>query len=179
MIQTGVGIAALIAGIIIATIFVVVARSARISEDYKTVSGKGYALRAKYFKTLIAFSVIICTITFMYMPYPRFAKGRVVGDIKVYKVMASQFSFEILDEDGNDVEQIPAGAIRFDVTSDDVNHGFGVYTEEGNIIGNVQMMPDYINSLYMQIDEPGMYTVWCMEYCGVAHHDMKAEFEVI
>ena len=179
MIQIAVGIIELVAAVSIALIFWKVACSAKETEEYSRVSEKGYALRAKYFKTLLVVSFVAIAVSLAYLPYPRFAKGRMVGDVKIYKVLASQFSFEITDENGNEVEQIPVGPVRFDVTSQDVNHGFGVYNTKGVIFANVQMMPDYINKLYVQFDEPGTYKIWCMEYCGMAHHDMVAELDVI
>jgi len=179
MIQIAVGITELIAAVLIALIFLKVAGSTKQTEDYKKVMEKGYAIRAKYFKTLLIVSVALIAVSMFYLPYPRFAKGKAAKDLKIYKVVAGQFYFEITDENGNEVEQIPAGNIRFDVTAEDVNHGFGIYDSTGTIIANVQMMPDYINKLYVELDKPGMYTIWCMEYCGMAHHDMKTEFEVI
>ncbi len=179
MIQIAVGIIELIAAVSIALIFWKVASSAKDTEEYSRVTERGYAIRAKYFKTLLAICLVAIVVSLAYLPYPRFAKGRMVGDVKIYKVLASQFSFEITDENGNEVEQIPLGPVRFDVTSEDVNHGFGVYDSTGTLFANVQMMPDYINKLYVQFDEPGTYKIWCMEYCGMAHHDMATELEVI
>ena len=180
MIQMAVGVIELIAALAIALIFLKVAASTKETEEYKRVTERGYAVRAKYFKTLLVVSIVLIAVSLFYLPYPRFAKGGfAVDEGKIFKVQAGQFYFEITDENGNDVEQIPMGKVRFDVTGVDVNHGFGIYTPGGVIIANVQMMPDYINKLYVEFDEPGTYTVWCMEYCGLAHHEMMIEFEVI
>jgi len=179
MIQIAVGIIELIAAIVIALIFLKVAGSTKETEEYSRVIERGYAIRAKYFKILLVSSFALIAVSLFYMPYPRFAKSGFAADGKIYKVKSGQFYFEILDENGEDVEQIPMGMVRFDVTGEDVNHGFGIYDPSGVLISNVQAMPDYINKLYVTFDEPGTYTVWCMEYCGLAHHEMKTEFEVI
>ena len=41
--------------------------------------------------------------------------------------------------------------MRFDVTSVDVNHGFGVYDPNGRLIGSVQAMPGYTNELELDL----------------------------
>jgi cytochrome c oxidase subunit 2 len=40
-------------------------------------------------------------------------------------------------------------------------------------------MPGYINKVEFVFDNPGQYRVLCMEFCGVGHHDMNDEFEVV
>jgi cytochrome c oxidase subunit 2 len=39
-------------------------------------------------------------------------------------------------------------------------------------------MPGYINVLRYTFNEPGVYRVLCLEYCGVAHHEMTADIKV-
>ena len=57
--------------------------------------------------------------------------------------------------------------MRFDVTSIDVNHGFGLYDPDGHLIGSVQAMPGYHNQLDLTLDEPGVYRIRCLELCGL------------
>jgi cytochrome c oxidase subunit 2 len=68
--------------------------------------------------------------------------------------------------------------VRFDVTSADVNHGFGLYDPDGRLIGSVQAMPGYHNKLTVTLEKAGPYTIACFEYCGLAHHGMIRRFEV-
>lgn len=67
---------------------------------------------------------------------------------------------------------------EFHVTSKDVNHGFAIYDPEMRIVAQVQAMPGYTNVLRYTFTEPGVYRVLCLEYCGVAHHEMNAEINV-
>jgi cytochrome c oxidase subunit II len=67
---------------------------------------------------------------------------------------------------------------EFLVTSKDVNHGFALYDPEMRIVGQVQAMPGYTNVLRHRFTEPGVYRVMCLEYCGVAHHEMSTEIKV-
>ena len=75
--------------------------------------------------------------------------------------------------------RIPANRpVAFEVTSDDVNHGFAVFDDDLKIIAQTQAMPGYTNVLHLRFDRPGTYRVLCLEYCGLAHHKMMAEFTV-
>ncbi|MCC6202958.1 MAG: hypothetical protein IT494_08125 [Gammaproteobacteria bacterium] len=75
--------------------------------------------------------------------------------------------------------EVPAGStVEFRVTSLDVNHNFAIYDEAGVLVAQVQAMPGYVNRLRVKIDEPGRYTVLCLEYCGLAHHVMSSAFIV-
>lgn len=60
-----------------------------------------------------------------------------------------------------------------------MNHGFGVYAPDGRIVTQTQAMPGYTNRLVHTFEEPGIYTVQCIEYCGVGHGPMRATFEVL
>ena len=39
-------------------------------------------------------------------------------------------------------------------------------------------MSDLVNRLHHVFERPGRYRVLCLEYCGLVHHDMLAEFTV-
>ena len=140
--------------------------------EYSAITPGGYRLRGRYFWILLVVSIILGGIGISIFPYPSIMEGKVGGVPFVVKVVGSQFMWEMSET------EIPVGPVRFDVTSIDVNHGFGVYDKDGWLVTQVQSMPDYINRLYVNFDKPGTYEVWCLEYCGLAHHIMVSEFEV-
>ncbi len=79
-----------------------------------------------------------------------------------------------------DVEEVPANrTVVFNAHTEDVNHGLGVYGPDGRLHVQVQAMPGYVNRVEHVFEEPGLYQVLCMEFCGIAHHDMIAEFNVV
>jgi cytochrome c oxidase subunit II len=114
-------------------------------------------------------------------PYPsRFGEQK--PDVTV-KVVGEMWSFTLTPSpggtpsDGNLV--LPVGkTVEFDVTSKDVNHNFAIYNSAGELIAQVQAMPDYTNRLFYTFKAAGHYYVLCLEYCGVAHHAMNIEFDV-
>ena len=64
------------------------------------------------------------------------------------------------------------------ITAEDVNHGFAIYDPSMRIIAQAQAMPGYVNVLRHTFSEPGTYKILCLEYCGLSHHEMAAEFTV-
>ncbi|MGH8398855.1 MAG: cytochrome oxidase [Gammaproteobacteria bacterium] len=93
---------------------------------------------------------------------------------QVVNVIGHQWSWEL------STTQIEAGVpIEFRVTSADVNHGFAIYAPDGRIVTQTQAMPGYTNKILYTFDQPGTYTIRCLEYCGLAHHVMTAELNVV
>jgi len=49
----------------------------------------------------------------------------------------------------------------------------------GTLLVQTQGMPGYVNKVRYVFRRPGTYRVICLEFCGVAHHDMNDSFEVV
>ncbi|MGB1247565.1 MAG: hypothetical protein ACPG4Z_01675 [Chitinophagales bacterium] len=70
---------------------------------------------------------------------------------------------------------IPAGSeLDIYLTSHDVVHGF--YVRGKNV--NMMAVPGTLNKKTAVFNRPGVYPVYCHEYCGTGHHFMKAEIIV-
>jgi cytochrome c oxidase subunit 2 len=136
-----------------------------VSQD--AVSARGYAIRRYWFLSLLCAAVAVFIFTIPHFPY---GSARTLG--RHYTVVAQQYSFVL-------PASVPADApVVFDVTSRDVNHGFGIYDPQGKLVGQVQAMPDYVNHLPFRFHSRGHYTVRCLEYCGIAHAAMQGGFDV-
>jgi cytochrome c oxidase subunit 2 len=93
---------------------------------------------------------------------------------QVVNVEARQFAFSI------DPPEIRAGEpVEFRLVATDVNHGFGVYTEDDEFVLQAQVVPDVVTNVVHTFEEPGVYKVLCLEFCGLNHHGMVAQFEVV
>ena len=156
--------------LVIAAVFVRVVLLSRHREDYAQVQGSAYGVRAILFWVLILAGAVIAWTTLRDLPYA--AHARTEG-AQVINAIGYQWYWE-LDEDRATVG-VP---VEFRVTSVDVNHGFGIYDADLNLVAQVQAMPGYVNRLVHVFDRPGTYQVLCLEYCGIAHHAMTAEIEV-
>jgi cytochrome c oxidase subunit 2 len=60
-----------------------------------------------------------------------------------------------------------------------VNHGFALYDDQLHLLAQIQAMPGFTNKVRHRFTAPGKYKILCMEYCGLAHHGMVADFEVV
>ncbi len=165
--QVAIGAAFLVLTLIVSATFVTIARNTTADVPFTRVQAVGYWLRKRWLAFLVALLVLVVGLSLFRLPY---ASG---GGRTVVKVTGGQFYWII------DPPEIPVDTpIRFDVTSKDVNHGFGVYDPHGRLIGSVQAMPGYTNALDLTFHTPGVYRVLCFEYCGLDHHVMQGSFTV-
>ncbi|HEX7039755.1 MAG TPA: hypothetical protein VF202_06570 [Trueperaceae bacterium] len=165
---------AVLALVVVAVFVAVAASTAGPRQDYHgVVQPRGYAVRRYWFLALVAAVVAGLALTLPFGPYSRGGAASAAGSGTRIPVVARQYSFAGLPE------VVPYGTpVVFVVTSADVNHGFAIYDPRGRLVGQVQAMPEYDNELPVTFTERGRYTVRCLEYCGINHHDMRATFEV-
>ena len=51
-------------------------------------------------------------------------------------------------------------------------------TQLSTLLAQTQAMPGYMNRMRITFDQPGTYTVLCLEFCGMSHHRMRGVVEV-
>lgn len=167
--QAAIGLLFLVITAGIAAVFLWVALSTRRPAAYPSPPALGQVRRV-WGIALGAVLIGLFAFSLANLPYP-WAKGE--APTVTVQVRAFQFGWQIAPR------QLPKGAtVEFRVTAQDVNHGFGVYSPGGRLLGQTQAMPGYTNRLVLTFTEPGTYTVRCLEFCGVGHHVMRATFEV-
>lgn len=117
---------------------------------------------------LVVIGVVVSAVSLR--PWPHAVSA---APAAVVNVSGGQWYWEI------DTGTVPLGRpVAFNVHTRDVTHGFGVVNEAGRILFQTQVIPGYANRVDYTFEAPGTYRVICLEYCGVAHHDMKTEFTV-
>jgi cytochrome c oxidase subunit 2 len=149
-------------------VFVVVWRSTQTRGEVDT---EAFARREKAWLVVVLTGLLALLLgTIFFTPY-----GETVSpDAQVVNVEARQFAFAI------EAGEIRAGEpVEFRLTSADTNHGFGVYTEDDEFVFQAQIVPDYVTEAVHTFGEPGTYKVVCLEFCGVNHHGMLGQFEVL
>jgi cytochrome c oxidase subunit II len=168
--QVAFGIVFAVLAVVFAAVFVGVALSSRNDVAYERVQRAGYWLRRRWLALLLTVGVAVLALTFFDLPY---ASGS--GSHRtLVKVTGVQFFWSIVPN------RVRAGTpIRFDVTSADVNHGFGVYDPHGHLVGSVQAMPGYHNELDLTLTTAGTYRIRCLEFCGLDHAVMQGSFTVL
>ena len=136
------------------------------------VAQAAYRWRARLFWIVIAAGATISVGTLWDWPIAGHAVATTRPDV-VIKAVGHQWRWTL------DRDTVKAGeVVEFEVTADDVNHGFAIYQNKHRLVAQVQAMPGYVNRLRVIFTEPGEYEVLCLEYCGLAHHGMRAVIKV-
>src|SRR5438094_463871 len=116
--QIAIGLMFAVLALLLAAAFGVIAFQAGSEVGAQRVHDVGYWLRKRWLALLLVIGVLVVGISLFDLPY---ASGGGAGRT-IVKVTGGQFFWSLAPD------SVPAGArVRFDVTSVDVNHGFGLY----------------------------------------------------
>lgn len=138
--------------------------------QYEASVKKAYSVRALLFWIALIAGGVIAYVTLTPWPHPtRFD----VAAPRVIQASGQQWVWQLSDDKGQVGE-----TVEFQVSANDVNHGFGLYDPTGHLVAQVQAMPGYTNRMRYTFATPGEYKILCMEYCGVAHHAMVTTFKI-
>ena len=166
-------VTSLVAMTVVAAIFVWVAVGAsKPAADAASIAPRAYRWRARLFWTAIVAGSALAFGTLWDWPIPGHATAAARADT-VIRAVGQQWRWQ-LDRDTVRVGEL----VEFHVTADDVNHGFAIYRGKHELVAQTQSMPGYVNKLQVRFTEPGDYEVLCLEYCGLAHHGMRAVIKV-
>lgn len=56
--------------------------------------------------------------------------------------------------------------VMFNVTSEDLTYGFGLFREDNSLLFQMQVLPGHNNDILWHFDRPGVYTIRSTEYSG-------------
>jgi cytochrome c oxidase subunit 2 len=171
------------AALTITGVFAAVARSSRERRDVDYA--KATRARWLFFLSLGVILLIFFGLTITHLPYPVEAQT----PDRVVHAVGKQYAWSLTDGAGPtlatwdrdfspSVTVPPHATVEFRVTTLDVNHGFSLYAPDGHVVAQTQAMPGYVNRLRVVFDQPGTYTVLCLEFCGMSHHRMRGVVEV-
>jgi cytochrome c oxidase subunit II len=152
-------------------VFLYVTRPATRRSDATRVQARARTVRGWFFLALLVLGAAVTAATLAPFPIPDQHTSSQARQI--VEVRGHQWGWQLSPG------PIVAGtAVEFRVTSADVNHGFGIYDAGGRLLAQTQAMPGVTNRLVYTFSHPGRYRVLCLEYCGLVHHGMSAEFKV-
>lgn len=100
--------------------------------------------------------------------------GEAPADALVIEIVGHRWWYEVRYPDegvttNNELHLPVSRPVALRLTSADVIHSFWV-PELG---GKMDMLPDGVNTLVLQADEPGEHVSRCAEFCGLEHADMR------
>lgn len=148
-------------------------RSGIREAEYAPLQKRAYRLRTRFFWALVAVFGVPMVYTLIDLPYGAIRPAEGAGAVQEVRAVGHMWRWELSES------RLEAGRpVVFRVSAGDVNHGFGIYDPDMKIVAQTQAMPGITNTVRHTFVRPGTYRVLCLEYCGLAHHDMSAEFTV-
>ncbi|HSD32399.1 MAG TPA: hypothetical protein VLB49_10845 [Gemmatimonadales bacterium] len=155
---------------VLAATFVRIVSTASRSSEYEPIARRATSWRPRLFWLLAVFTLVVLAFTLRRLPY---SHDDGAAPPQVVRITGSQWAWQL---SGDTVQS--GQPVEFQVTSTDVNHGFGIYDASMRLLAQVQAMPKYTNRLRYTFPAPGRYTIRCLEYCGMVHHEMRTELIV-
>lgn len=168
--QTWIGLLFIVIVVLLVIVFVTIGRSARQDVEFEKVKEVGYRIRSYWLAGFATLLICGLFISLFFLPYSG-ARGA-TGKPQPVAVKGGQFYWIV------NPKTVAPGRVHLEVSAADVNHGLGIYSPKGEMIGSVQAMPGYTNKLDVQLTEPGDYLLSCLEFCGVGHHKMQTTLTV-
>lgn len=126
-----------------------------------------------FLAVMIAAKVLDQDVPECITPDTIFTEGEVVeieaNELYQIKYVSKMWAFE------PDEVTIPVGSdVDIYLASQDVVHGF--YLRGTNV--NMMAVPGALNKKSIHFSKPGVYPIYCHEYCGTGHQYMKAKIIV-
>jgi cytochrome c oxidase subunit 2 len=122
---------------------------------------------------------LLTVIFFVYAAGLFFQLHRAPADALVINVVAKQWMWKFQHPEGQreiDTLHVPIGQpIKLVMTSQDVIHS--LYLPALRIKQDV--LPDRYTSLWFKADRPGVYRLYCAEFCGADHSVMGGAFYIL
>lgn len=160
-------------GVIWTVIWLFIVTRATQSAPEEIVAAHSARLRRRLVFPLLGVLLVALLVSLYWLPYPDF-RGRTMGKpTMTINVSALQWGWVVSQT------KIPAHTpVEFVLTSRDVNHDFAIYGPKGDLLTQAQVMPGYSNRLIYEFDQPGTYTIRCLEYCGLGHDGMLTRLSI-
>jgi cytochrome c oxidase subunit 2 len=137
--------------------------------SYKvTREGKGTFVKPGIFYTFVGFLTVLGVslhlITYNTIPWAEMDLNRESYKAdKTFQITVKDHKFILPSEklviNVND-------KVLFDVTSEDLTYGFGLFRADNSMMFQMQVVPGHRNDILWHFDRPGVYTIRSTEYSG-------------
>ena len=133
-----------------------------------TRSGKGNKVSHALFYTFVIFLTVLGVslhiITYNTIPWAPMDINRAdIEPDKVFAITVENHQF-ILPSEKLDI--LVGEKALFDVTSNDLTYGFGLFRQDNSMLFQMQVVPGHRNDILWQFNKPGVYTIRSTEYSG-------------
>ncbi|HOT44525.1 MAG TPA: cytochrome C oxidase subunit II [Spirochaetota bacterium] len=133
-----------------------------------TKQGKGRDIKPALFYTFVGFLVLagvsLHIITHETIPWkPMDLNRSAIKADKTFSINIANQKF-ILPAEKMVIKK--GETVRFNVTSDDLTYGFGLFRTDNSMVFQMQVLPGYVNDILWRFDKAGAYTIRSTEYSG-------------
>lgn len=133
-----------------------------------TLQGETYKAPNKFFymyvMILIIAGVSLHIITYNTIPWAPMDINRVeIKADKVFNITVANHQFNLPAE--KLIIKVGEKAM-FNVTSDDLTYGFGLFRQDNSMLFQMQVVPGHNNDILWQFNKPGIYSIRSTEYSG-------------
>jgi len=133
-----------------------------------TRTGKGRPVRPAVFYAFVAFLAVLGVslhiITYNTIPWTKVDLNR--GDYtpdKTFAITVENHRFQLPPER---IEIRVGDLVLFDVKSNDLTYGFGLFRKDNSMLFQMQVVPGHRNDILWRFEKPGVYTIRSTEYSG-------------
>ena len=133
-----------------------------------TRAGKSSKLSNGFFYTFVGFLVVLGVslhiVTYNTIPWAPMDINRAdIKPDKVFDITVENHQFILPSE--KLIIKVGEKAL-FDVTSNDLTYGFGLFRNDNSMLFQMQVVPGHRNDILWQFNKPGVYTIRSTEYSG-------------
>jgi cytochrome c oxidase subunit 2 len=146
-----------------------------------TRPGKAGVLKTSLFIVLVVFLTVLGVslhiVTSKTIPWVSMDLNRAnITPDHVFNIIVEDHQFQLPQEK---LEMKVGEIIVFDVRSNDLTYGFGIFRQNQTMVCQMQVVPGHKNDLMWEFEEPGIYTIRSTEYSGPKGHQMILKDVVI
>jgi cytochrome c oxidase subunit 2 len=142
-----------------------------------THAGRGNPIKPAIFYAFVIFLAVLGVslhiITYNTIPWTEVDLNR--GDYKpdkTYAITVESHQFRL----PSDKMMVATGdLVLFDVTSNDLTYGFGLFRKDNSMLFQMQVVPGHRNDILWRFEKPGVYSIRSTEYSGPKGVDMIVE----
>jgi cytochrome c oxidase subunit 2 len=148
-----------------------------------TRTGKGSPVRAGIFYSFVTFLAVLGVslhiITYNTIPWAKVDLNR--GDYKPDKSFLITVANHVFRLPAQKLMVAKGDLVLFDVTSEDLTYGFGLFRQDNSMVFQMQVVPGHRNDILWRFDRPGVYSIRSTEYSGPKGAEMivKDAVEVV
>jgi cytochrome c oxidase subunit 2 len=148
-----------------------------------TRTGTSAPVRPAVFYAFVTFLAVLGIslhiVTYATIPWTKVDLNR--DDYRPDKSFAITVANHVFELPSEKMVAAKGDLVLFDVTSNDLTYGFGLFRQDNSMVFQMQVVPGHRNDILWRFDQPGVYSIRSTEYSGPRGTNMvvRDAFEVL